>query len=67
MELKPYQSQVIRDLRQYLATLADTPHLENAFRDYWAERGITGMPAYKNTIPGVPHVCAKVPTAGGKT
>ncbi len=67
MELKPYQSQVIQDLRQYLATLADTPHLENAFRDYWAERGVTGMPTYKNTIPGVPHVCAKVPTAGGKT
>ena len=67
MELKPYQSQVIQDVRQYLATLADTPHLENAFRDYWAERGVTGMPAYKNTIPGVPHVCAKVPTAGGKT
>ena len=67
MELKTYQSQVIQDLRQYLATLADTPHLENAFRDYWAERGVTGMPAYKNTIPGVPHVCAKVPTAGGKT
>ena len=67
MELKPYQSQVIQDLRQYLATLADTPHLENAFRDYWAERGVTGMPGYKNTIPGVPHVCAKVPTAGGKT
>lgn len=67
MELKTYQSQVIQDLRQYLATLADTPHLENAFRDYWAERGVTGMPTYKNTIPGVPHVCAKVPTAGGKT
>ena len=67
MELKTYQSQVIQDLRQYLATLADTPHLEHAFRDYWAERGVTGMPAYKNTIPGVPHVCAKVPTAGGKT
>ena len=67
MELKTYQSQVIQDLRQYLATLADTPHLENAFREYWADRGVTGMPAYKNTIPGVPHVCAKVPTAGGKT
>ena len=67
MELKTYQSQVIQDLRQYLATLADIQHLENAFRDYWAERGVTGMAAYKNTIPGVPHVCAKVPTAGGKT
>ena len=26
-----------------------------------------GMDPYKNTVPGVPHLCAKVPTAGGKT
>ena len=25
------------------------------------------MPNYVNVLPGVPHVCAKVPTGGGKT
>jgi len=67
MELKPYQQSVIDDLERYLATLENTPHLSNSFKEYWANRGVTGMDAYKNNVPGVPHVCAKVPTAGGKT
>ena len=25
------------------------------------------MPNYVNVLPSVPHVCAKVPTGGGKT
>ena len=27
----------------------------------------TGMRPYQNNVPGTPHVCVKVPTAGGKT
>ena len=41
--------------------------IDYAFRAFWAERGVTGMESYKNNVKGVPHVCAKVPTAGGKT
>ncbi|EFW82901.1 hypothetical protein ALP26_200030 [Pseudomonas savastanoi pv. glycinea] len=67
MELKPYQQHVIDDLADYLATLESIPHLADAFQAYWSARGITKMDAYKNNVPGVPHVCAKVPTAGGKT
>lgn len=67
MELKPYQQSVIDDLEKYLATLEKTPHLADSFKEYWADKGVTGMDAYKNNVPGVPHVCAKVPTAGGKT
>lgn len=67
MELKPYQQSVIDDLERYLSTLKKTPHLADSFREYWADKGVTGMDAYKNNVPGVPHVCAKVPTAGGKT
>lgn len=67
MELKPYQQRVIDDLSDYLLTLASTPHLAQAFREYWAAQGVVGIEPYKNTVPGVPHVCAKVPTAGGKT
>ena len=29
--------------------------------------GLGGLPNYVNTLPGIPHVCAKVPTGGGKT
>ena len=75
MELKDYQARVLADLAGYLDVLDGTPNLAQAFKDYWAGKGIrvgsdgahAGMEPYKNTVPGVPHICAKVPTAGGKT
>lgn len=67
MELKPYQQQVIDDLSNYLNILKETPYLPHAFKRYWDEKGVTRMDAYKDNVPYVPHVCAKVPTAGGKT
>jgi type III restriction enzyme len=67
MELKPYQQRVIDDLAAFLAKLEATQHIDRAFSELWKERGVTGMDAYKNNVQGVPHVCAKVPTAGGKT
>lgn len=66
MELKSYQQSVIADLEAYLATLAETPDLRVAFKSFWAQKGVAAD-AYKNNVPGVPHVCVKVPTAGGKT
>jgi type III restriction enzyme len=66
MELKRYQQSVIADLEGYLATLAAHTDLRAAFKEYWKERGVDAE-AYKNNVPGVPHVCVKVPTAGGKT
>src|SRR5574343_1431605 len=66
MELKPYQQAVIADLEAYLATLAGHPDLREAFKEFWNQKGIAADP-YKNNVPGVPHVCVKVPTAGGKT
>lgn len=67
MELKPYQQRVIDDLGVFLAKLETTQRIDRAFSELWTERGVTGMDAYKNNVAGVPHVCAKVPTAGGKT
>lgn len=67
MELKDYQSRVLDDLSGYINTLERVPNLAEAFRAYWDEKGATRMEDYKNNVPGVPHVCAKVPTAGGKT
>ena len=75
MELKDYQARVLSDLARYLDVLDSTPNLTQAFKDYWASKGVRvgsdgvhpGMDPYKNNVPGVPHICAKVPTAGGKT
>lgn len=75
MELKDYQSRVLADLAGYLNVLDGTRNLAQAFKDYWAGKGVrvgnesgnAGMALYRNTVPGVPHICAKVPTAGGKT
>ncbi|MEY4980135.1 MAG: hypothetical protein RLZZ352_2405 [Pseudomonadota bacterium] len=67
MELKDYQADVLADLSQYLETLlACKGHLPNAFTQYWKDRGVLNQ-AYKNNVKEVPHVCVKVPTAGGKT
>ncbi len=67
MELKDYQQRVIDNLDEYLAELVVNSSPGKAFKSYWDEKGVTSMDAYKNNVPGIPHVCAKVPTAGGKT
>lgn len=67
MELKDYQADVLTDLSAYLQTLLECKgHLGKAFTTYWKNRGVLNQ-AYKNNVKGVPHVCVKVPTAGGKT
>lgn len=71
MELKSYQKRVIDDLSDYVTVLSETGSLSEAFSQFWARRGVTvggaGIHAYQDVIPGVPHVCYKVPTGGGKT
>ena len=71
MQLKNYQRQVIRDLSRYLEIMGETRDMSAAFREFWAEKGVKvgkkPLPAYQNIVPGVPCLCAKVPTGGGKT
>lgn len=71
MELKKYQKRVITDLREYLSHLEESKSLDQAFATYWGGRGVTvgagGMSRYQNVLEGVPNVCFKVPTGGGKT
>lgn len=71
MRLKNYQKDVIKDLTRYLELLNQTQDLEMAYRLFWEEKnivvGIGGVPAYQNIIKGVPNLCMKVPTGGGKT
>lgn len=71
MELKNYQKKVMGDLSAYLSHLNQDNDIFSAWTGYWVDKDIAvgygGVPLYQNAIPGVPHVCMKVPTGGGKT
>lgn len=75
MELKPYQQQVINDLSLFLEQVQETKDVKEAFYNFWTKHpktplfpfAGTAIEPYKNNIPRVPHICIKVPTAGGKT
>ena len=73
MELKIYQQDVINDIEKFNGFLTGTNNLKEAFRSFWASKGISlkeeddYLHEYDNTIKGVPRVTVKVPTAGGKT
>ena len=67
MELKNYQRKVITDLTRYLELLNETMHYKAAFRRFWEEKSAPALGLYRDVIPGVPNLCFKVPTGGGKT
>ena len=71
MELKKYQLQVINDLDRFLELLIEKQNISKAYNALWNEKGINvgidGMPPYNPELAGVPQVCFKVPTGGGKT
>ncbi|WP_195277329.1 DEAD/DEAH box helicase [Anaerotruncus rubiinfantis] len=67
MELKSYQKKVIADLTRYLELLNETRSDAAAFRLFWQEKSAPTLGLYQNVIPGVPNLCFKVPTGGGKT
>lgn len=71
MELKNYQIEVMRNLTSYMDSLDTSSGIKSAWANYWLKQdvgvGYGGVPPYVDTISGVPHVCMKVPTGGGKT
>lgn len=71
MELKIYQKQVIADLSRYMTLLNETRHSAKAYQLLWEEKnvpiGFGGVPSWQDILPGVPTICMKVPTGGGKT
>ena len=71
MELKKYQKAVIEDLNRFLDLLGETGNISKAYTELWTEKkvpvGLGGFEPYQNNITGVPNVCLKVPTGGGKT
>ena len=67
MELKAYQKKVIADLNRYLQLLNETRDYAAAFRFFWQEKSAPSLGQYQDIMPGVPNLCFKVPTGGGKT
>ena len=70
MEPTAYQESALKDISSYWECVNQCDNLFTAWKAYWAGKDIIAgekAPLYRNTIPGVPHVCSKVPTGGGKT
>jgi type III restriction enzyme len=73
MELKNYQRQVIKDLNRFLELLVEEQNIGAAYKMLWTEKGVPvgiredEMPPYNTEMKGIPQVCFKVPTGGGKT
>ena len=66
-----YQDDAINTLSAFLEKVSAMDNIRAAWNQHWMERdlnvGFGGIQPYNNTIPGVPYVCMKVPTGGGKT
>ena len=75
MNPNSYQQAVLKDLSDFMDCVNTCPDLFKAWKAYWTAKDIAvglgegkkSVPGYRNTIVGVPHVCMKVPTGGGKT
>jgi len=75
MELKKYQQEIITDLDRFLEHIQQTKIVGDAFHNFWTKHPRTplqpfpgkAIEPYKDNVKRVPHVCVKVPTAGGKT
>ena len=67
MILKDYQQQAIQNLEDFIKLLDENKSISQSFKDFWSSRDVQARPPYQNNISGVPQVCFKVPTGGGKT
>ena len=76
MELKQYQQDTLDDLAAYMRQVSEDQDLRKAYANFWIKKGIDistivnnrFIHSYDNsTVPGIPRVMFKVPTAGGKT
>ncbi len=65
MELKKYQRRALEELGRYVEALAKSRgNLKQAWQEYW---NYDAPEKYNDRLAGVPAVCMKVPTGGGKT
>lgn len=62
---------LLQNLERFLELLIEKQSISSAYSTLWNEKGVNvgidGMPPYKTELAGVPQVCFKVPTGGGKT
>ena len=71
MELKKYQKHTLESLSAFMDLMNSKNSITEAYECYWNNQnvlvGFGGVPTYKDQIKGVPHICFKIPTGGGKT
>ncbi len=75
MELKSYQALVLNDLSHFMDILQEKRNISDSYSYFWENHERTPLEPklgetiepYDNSIKSCPHVCMKVPTAGGKT
>ena len=70
MELKPFQQTALDTLAAYLQRARTLGNPEQAFLENWRARSPDRAPPRYRTVtglPGVPNVCLRLPTGGGKT
>jgi len=69
--LKDYQERVLESLREFFRLTARNQNPESAFREVTQRVFQTAQPyitvAMAGLDPGMPYVCLRVPTGGGKT
>lgn len=68
--LKPYQQDVLNSLEAFFSECAKDGHPENAFVDVQRKNGKYPVPYFPinvSGLEGLPYVCLRVPTGGGKT
>ena len=66
-----YQQDVLKDLSTYMGDVEECKELITSWHQFWLRQDIrvgqNGVDPYNDSVPGVPYVCMKVPTGGGKT
>lgn len=71
MEMKQYQKEVLKEVGRFARTYALTRDAATAYGVFMNAIGLTpgkdGVERYRDDLGGVPKVCVKVPTGGGKT
>ena len=70
MELKPFQRTALDTLAAFLERARTLANPEQAFIESWRNRETPQTPPPYRTmpgLPGVPNVCLRLPTGGGKT
>jgi type III restriction enzyme len=68
-EPKTYQKKALDSLHDYLVRVADSKDPKTAFTASWADRGRSGVNRWHDApgLGGIPYVCIRIPTGGGKT